>query len=45
MVGGELAIVFDNCSGQSKNNTILKLLVFLVEVELKYTTLGWLTSW
>ena len=33
MVGGELIIVFDNCSGQNKNNTILKLLVFLVELK------------
>ena len=33
MVGGELTIVFVNCSGQNKNNTILKLLVFLVEME------------
>ena len=33
MVGGELTIVFDNCSGQNKNNTILKLLVFLVELK------------
>ena len=30
-IGGELVIVFDNCSGQNKNNTILKLMVFLVE--------------
>ena len=33
MVDGELTIVFDNCSGQNKNNTILKLLVFLVELK------------
>ncbi len=24
-VGGELNIIFDNCSGQNKNNTVLKL--------------------
>jgi len=30
-IGGELVIVFDNCSGQNKNNTLLKLLVYLVE--------------
>ena len=33
IVGGELTIVFDNCSGQNKNNTILKFLVFLVEMK------------
>ena len=32
-MGGELSIVFDNCSGQNKNNTVLKLLVFLVEMK------------
>jgi hypothetical protein len=30
-MGGELIIPFDNCSGQNKNNTMLKLMVFLVE--------------
>ena len=30
--GGELVIVFDNCSGQNKNNTMLKLLVYLTEI-------------
>lgn len=28
-VGGELNIVFDNCSGQNKNNTVLKLAAWL----------------
>jgi len=23
--GGELNIIFDNCTGQNKNNTVLKL--------------------
>ena len=32
MVGSELTVVFDNCSGQNKNNTILKLLAQLVEM-------------
>ena len=31
-MGGELVIVFDNCSGQNKNNTVLKLMCWLVEV-------------
>ncbi len=26
--GGELNIVFDNCSGQNRNNTVLKLVPF-----------------
>jgi len=30
--GGELNIFFDNCSGQNKNNTALKLLVWLCEM-------------
>ena len=30
--GGELVVVFDNCSGQNKNNTVLKLLVYLTEI-------------
>jgi hypothetical protein len=29
-VGGELNIIFDNCSGQNKNNTVLKLLAWLM---------------
>ncbi len=29
-VGGELNIIFDNCSGQNKNNTILKLALWLM---------------
>ena len=29
-VGGELNIIFDNCSGQNKNNTVLKLAVWLM---------------
>ena len=31
-IGGELILVFDNCSGQNKNNMVLKMLVWLVEV-------------
>ncbi len=31
--GGELNIFFANCSGQNKNNTVLKLVPFLVEME------------
>ena len=31
-MGGELNIVFDNCSGQNKNNTILKLVSYLTEM-------------
>jgi len=30
-VGGELNIVFDNCTGQNKNNTVLKLPAWLVQ--------------
>jgi hypothetical protein len=30
LVGGELNIVFDNCSGQNKNNTVLKLAAWLM---------------
>jgi hypothetical protein len=29
-VGGELNIIFDNCSGQNKNNTVLTLLAWLM---------------
>ena len=29
-VGGELNIIFDNCSGQNKNNTVLKLAAWLM---------------
>ena len=29
-VGGELNIIFDNCSGQNKNNTVLKLAPWLM---------------
>ena len=28
-VGGELNIIFDNCSGQNKNNTVLRLAAWL----------------
>jgi len=28
-IGGELNIIFDNCSDQNKNNTVLKMLFFL----------------
>ncbi len=31
-VGGELNIIFDNCSGQNKNNTVLKLVMWLKEM-------------
>ena len=31
--GGELNIVFDNCSGQNKNYTVLKLLLWLAEMK------------
>ena len=31
-MGRELNIVFDNCSGQNKNNTVLKLLVWLTKM-------------
>jgi hypothetical protein len=30
--GSELNIIFDNCTGQNKNNTVLKLLVWLTEM-------------
>eukprot|EP00956_Cyclotella_meneghiniana_P014584 scaffold21901_cov59-Cyclotella_meneghiniana.AAC.1 len=30
--GGELNVVFDNCSGQNKNNAVLKLMVWLTEM-------------
>ena len=30
--GGELVIVFDNCSGQNKNNNLLKMVTFLCEM-------------
>lgn len=30
--GGELNIIFDNCTGQNKNNTVLKLMVWLTEM-------------
>ena len=30
--GKELNIVFDNCTGQNKNNTVLRLVPFLVEM-------------
>ncbi len=30
--GEELIIVFDNCSGQNKNNTVLRLISHLVEL-------------
>jgi len=29
-VGGELNIIFDNCLGQNKNNTVLKLATWLI---------------
>lgn len=32
IIGGELNIVFDNCSGQNKPKTVLKLLVWLTEI-------------
>jgi hypothetical protein len=30
--GGELNIIFDNCTGQNKNNTVLKLVMWLKEM-------------
>ena len=27
--GGEINIIFDNCTGQNKNNTVLKLAMWL----------------
>ena len=30
--GGELIVVFDNCSGQNKYNIVLKMLIFLCEM-------------
>ncbi len=32
--GKELNIIFDNCSGQNKNNTVLKLVPYLVEMKM-----------
>jgi hypothetical protein len=32
LAGGELNIVFDNCSGQNKNNTVLKLAAWLKQM-------------
>ena len=29
-VGGELNIIFDNCSGQNKNNTVIKLALWIM---------------
>jgi hypothetical protein len=31
-VGGELNIIFDNCSGQNKNNTVLRLAPWITEL-------------
>jgi hypothetical protein len=31
-IGGHLVIAFDNCSGQNKNNTIIRLLMYLYEM-------------
>ncbi len=31
-VGGELNFIFDDCSGQNKNNTVIKLAVWLVDL-------------
>jgi len=31
-IGGEVNIIFDNCSGQNKNNTVLKLAMWLKEM-------------
>ena len=31
-IGGELNIIFDNCSGQNKNNTVISLVAYLVEL-------------
>ena len=32
-IGGHLVIVFDNCAGQNKNNTIMKMLMYLYEMK------------
>jgi len=32
-IGGELNIIFDNCSGQNKNNTVIALVAYLVELK------------
>ncbi len=32
--GKELNIIFDNCFGQNKNNTVLKLVHYLVEMKI-----------
>ena len=32
--GKELNSIFDNCSGQNKNNTVLKLVPYLVEMKM-----------
>jgi hypothetical protein len=32
VIGGELNIIYDNCTGQNKNNTVLKYLVWLTEM-------------
>jgi len=31
-IGGELVIIFDNCVGQNKNNTVIKLVSYLTEM-------------
>ena len=31
-IGGELNVAFDNCSGQNKNNMVIRLVAFLVEL-------------
>ena len=32
-IGGELSIIFHNCTGQNKNNTVLKLLAYLAKAK------------
>jgi hypothetical protein len=32
-MGGELNIIFDNCSGQDKNNTMLRLMTMLDKLQ------------
>ena len=38
-VGGELNIIFDNCGGQNKNSTVLRLAAWLMAVLSQRTVL------
>ena len=31
-IGGEVNVVFDNCSGQNKNNMVIRLVPYLIEL-------------